>query len=161
MVFSGRVGTDSTEGEHVRIALRQREHRWFGQMSALLLIFSLLLPFAQFAFGSSENLDASLPACCRSHGKHKCAMRMLSNAEQQSGQTSSSPRLAQVTEKCPYTPGVVASTHSNPLWSQSLRFTQFRVVDNRTPLQITNVERSHSIGRANPKRGPPASSKIA
>jgi len=82
----------------VRIASRQKERRWFGQMSALLLIVSLLLPFAQFAFGSSENLDAVLPACCHAHGKHQCAMRTLVHAEQLSEQTSSSRRLAEVTE---------------------------------------------------------------
>jgi len=99
----------------VRIASRQKERRWFGQMSALLLIVSLLLPFAQFAFGSSENLDAVLPACCHAHGKHQCAMRTLVHAEQLSEQTSSSRRLAEVTEKCPYAPGVATSPHSNPL----------------------------------------------
>ncbi|MEI9978595.1 MAG: hypothetical protein WDN23_06265 [Edaphobacter sp.] len=129
-------------------------------MSVLLLIVSLLLPLAPLAFGFSENIDASLPACCRTHGKHKCAVRMLGHAEQQSEQISSSPRLAQVTEKCPYTPRVAASTHSNSLWNQPQESIQFDIENNRTAIRITS-NHSHSIGRANPKRGPPLSSEIA
>lgn len=130
-------------------------------MNALLLIISLLLPFAQLAFGSTENVDASLPVCCRAHGKHKCVMRALMHAEQQPKQISSSPRFGQLTEKCPYGPGVAISTHSNPLWSQSQRLIQFHVADDLATIRSTNARRFNFIGRANPKRGPPISSEIA
>lgn len=149
------------EGETVRPASEQRKQRWCGQMSALLLIFSLLLPFAQFSFGSSENTDAALPACCRTHGKHKCSMRMFMRTERQSQQTPSSPQIAQVTEKCPYTPGLALSAHSNPLWNQPNGLVLVHDEDRRAPTGVSRIERPSSTGRANPKRGPPSFSETA
>lgn len=140
-------------------ASRQRHRRWCGQMSALLLIFSLLLPFAQLAFCSAEGPGAVLPACCRAHGKHHCAMRMLRTARGK--QTSSTPQAAQVKERCPYAPGLAPSTHINPCCNDSHRWPACYVEDQSVSVQGADARHTRIIDRANQKRGPPNSSEIA
>jgi hypothetical protein len=147
--------------DELQTSLTPRTRGWHGRMSALLLIISLLLPFAQFAFASPENLDVFLPVCCRAHGKHKCLMRMGMRIDGQSEQSPPSPQLAQVTEKCPYVPGAAPSAHGNPLWDDPQVVTRFNSDSCDAPIRLVNVERPYSAGRANPKRGPPVSREIA
>jgi hypothetical protein len=134
---------------------------WCGQASALLLIISLLLPFAQIAFGASAAESTTLRACCRAHGKHRCAMRMSMGAEQSSSPESQSPQLAKVIEKCPYAPGLAASTHGNPLWSYTAGSTELRVDDRRLLTALREEHCGSSRTRDNHKRGPPSFSDIA
>src|SRR5215475_14735952 len=75
----------------------------YGQVRALLLISSLLFPFAQLAVSSSQNSESLLPACCRAHGKHKCSL------EQHGSSESSTHQVAQIGEKCPCTPALASS----------------------------------------------------
>ena len=82
-------------------------------------------------------------------------MSMRSSAE------PSSPQLAQVTEKCPCTPGLAPATHSNPLWNHALGFSEFHVRDDRAPDAANTRERGSSLEPANHKRGPPAFSENA
>jgi hypothetical protein len=141
----------------LRTRKQKKERKWCGQVSSLLLILSLLLPFAQLAFGSTDSIDAMVRACCRAHGKHQCAMRM----SMRSSAGPSSPQLAQVTEKCPCTPGLAPATHSNPLWNHALGFSEFHVRDDRAPDAVNTRERDSSLEPANHKRGPPAFSENA
>ena len=144
-------------GSALRTGKQKDERRWRGQVSSLLLILSLLLPFAQLAFGSTDSIDTMVRACCRAHGKHQCAMRMsmLSSAE------PSSPQLAQVTEKCPCPPGLAPTTHSDPLWNHAHGFSEFHGRDDRVPYVVNTSERGSSLEAANHKRGPPAFSEHA
>jgi hypothetical protein len=136
----------------------QQGDRWHGQLSASLLILSLLLPIAQLAFNSSDYAEATLPACCRAHGRHKCAM--LAEARPPSP-TSSSRQLAKVNEDCPYAPGVVPTAHSNSLWNPSLESARFDLIHQRIGVSLSKVQRTGSLGSTNLKRGPPTSSEIA
>ena len=73
-----------------------------------LLAFFLYLqapPIGRF----TSSHEVSLPACCRRHGKHHCAMDMDRLACKQSSQNS--PAFAQLIEKCLYTPMAPASWH--------------------------------------------------
>ena len=141
----------------LRTRKQKNERRWCGQVSSLLLILSFLLPFAQLAFGSTDSIDTMVRACCRAHGKHQCAMRM----SMRSSVEPSSPQLAQVTEKCPFTPGLTPATHSNPLWHHAHGFSEFHGRDDRAPDAVNTRERGSSLETANHKRGPPAFSENA
>ncbi len=141
----------------LRTKKQKNERRWCGPVSSLLLILSLLLPSTQLVFGSTDSIDTTVLACCRTRGKHQCAMRMSTH----SSADPSSSQLAQVTEKCPYTPGLAPDAHSNPLWNHVQGFSEFHVRDDRTPNAVDTRERGSSRELANQKRGPPAFSENA
>jgi len=46
------------------------------RMLAFALLIAFGLPLAAQALGTSTDPDSRLPACCRRHGKHHCAMAM-------------------------------------------------------------------------------------
>jgi len=142
-------------GASVRTSVKRHQRRLRGQGSAFLLILSLLLPFAQFAFNSTVGADSLLPACCRIHGKHQCGMRRLGDGAS-SGKSHSS-QLAQVTEKCPFVPGVVPSGYRGPLWDHASGPSALRPCDERSLVAISRFERVVSSALANYKRGPPVS----
>jgi len=72
----------------------------------------------------------------------------------------SAPQLAQLTEKCPCTPGLATATH-NPLWNHAHGFSEFHVRDDRAPNAVNTRERGSCLEPANHKRGPPAFSENA
>ena len=129
-----------------------------GRLSALLVIVSLLLlPFGQLAFGLTAPAEAALPACCRAHGQHQCAMRRLvrSSAE------TPSPQVAQVIEKCPCSAGVAPAAHGKPLRDFRRGFEEFHPCAVWGCAAAYGGEHASSPERGNRKRGPPASGKYA
>jgi hypothetical protein len=144
----------SPKGVSVRTKTKRSNRGLPGWGNALLLIVSLLLPFVQPAFSSTTDAATLLPACCRTHGKHKCLTR-ISHDEHSSSQKS--PELAQLTEKCPCPPGLAPSTQNNLLWLQTPELSEDQFSDRQTPPPALDAERTLSRPRANPKRGPPAS----
>ena len=141
---------------NLRGVVSQRQSTRRGQLSALLLIVSLLLPFAQLAFDSSQAFDTSLPACCRAHGRHKCSMRVPLHVDA-SEQARSVPQFAKVSEKCPYGPQAGAWAHSGPLYGPSREPVTFYIKDKPVLLRAAGAAVPHSINRDNQKRGPPYS----
>ena len=144
----------------MRKALSSGRRTWHSQASALLLIVGMLLPFAQLAFNPPQASDSPLPACCRIHGKHKCATRMAVG-EQHTATPSSTVRFAQVTEKCPCSPGLVTAIHSNPLWSPvSGSFVPYRHNSSNLAGWVRIFPNTSRL-RSNHERGPPDSSLTA
>jgi hypothetical protein len=141
--------------QHLRRDLSIGKGTWHGRLSALLLTISLLLPFAQLALNSSQLADAVLPACCRAHGKHKCAMNMTDVAHE-SSTLSSSPRLARIGEKCPYSPRWVTTAHSGPLWDHVPESFALYFNDGLSPIGPSGANRASSQSGSNHKRGPPS-----
>src|ERR1700758_5650121 len=84
------------------------------QFRALLLITTLLFPFVQLSIAASQNPENVLPACCLVHGKHKCTLTMQQWGDQSSPKTSLH-QVAQIGEKCPCTPALPSTSHSQPL----------------------------------------------
>ena len=82
---------------------------WTSRLSAVILLALFLsLQVLPLVFSRTPD-EPSIPDCCRTHGKHHCAMRMHLLAP--SRNSHNSPAIAQLTEKCPYTPAAPASLH--------------------------------------------------
>src|SRR5215469_17519834 len=144
----------------MRADLQRNERRWCGQMSALLLTFSLILPFAQLAFVPQNEADVFLPACCRIHGQHKCAMHAFIHRSPNSSRESS-PQFARVSEKCPYSLSLTPAAHRSSLCDPGTGSAELRIREERTPLDSHSPAPSRPSAGANYKRGPPASSQSA
>jgi hypothetical protein len=70
----------------------------------LLILFFGLGPLSATLEGSD---DASLPACCRRHGAHHCALAAAMAAMETNQQQDSSPVFS-APSTCPYYPGATA-----------------------------------------------------
>lgn len=122
--------------------------------SLLLLVFFLSLQVLPFV--SSQTFDeASLPACCRTHGKHHCAMNMTLPTGSQSSR--SSPVFAQLTEKCPYTPASPMSLHGHSFRPTLAALIFAEIVSHPVRRPQTEAQRRISFDRSRQKRGPPSS----
>jgi hypothetical protein len=70
-------------------------------LSIFLVLFFLLSPLAS-ALDAGQ--DASLPACCRRHGTHHCAMVMQTASTKPQAQPGTTP-VVSAPLTCPYYPG--------------------------------------------------------
>jgi hypothetical protein len=114
----------------------------------LLAFFAVLFTLPLLADGA----DASLPACCRSQGKHHCLM----SASERRALQSSEPAFAQVSEKCPYNPASPIATRGNT-YQPSLSAAVFgEVLADAAPHTRTETNQRTAFDRSRPKRGPPA-----
>jgi hypothetical protein len=113
---------------------------------ALLIAFSspLLLPL----MAATRDPEASLPACCRRHGKHHCSMMMAMRAAN-SGPAFHAP-------PCPFYP---SATTPPRLATASLSTSLPPVVEalRASAPPAPTPRRAHAFtGSSNLKRGPPA-----
>jgi hypothetical protein len=140
----------------VQLLRTQFVRNWQMRSAVLLLIVSFLLPFAQMASSASGNPEASLPACCRAHGKHHCALHAALDGVRTETQTTL--RTDEVNEKCPC--GLCsASTTSVPHCSLPDEGISVSADCPSTRLQrALALERSQFRSKSNQKRGPPDSS---
>ena len=123
--------------------------------SAVLLLVCILLPLAQLAAASTQDPEAALPACCRSHGMHKCFMRAKTSRTQQ--KTSPAFKGASIlSERCPCLPATSGSVFHR--WSGSILLWNLAlppVAKTAIPIRSQRTLRP-SLPSANLKRGPPA-----
>jgi hypothetical protein len=112
---------------------------------SLLMIFSWMLSAPFFA----PDAEASLPACCRRHGKHHCMMRMMGRIySNQKGFTT-------VTEKCPYQTASTNAAHSPTPAPEAGKHFYAEVVRHPACAPQMVARFSISFHRAHQKRGPP------
>ena len=118
--------------------------------SILLILFFALGPLSA-TLGASE--DASLPACCRRHGAHHCAMsRETSASTVESGSTP----VVHAPFTCPYYPASVATVSGSilALVAAAVRVPVPAARSYRsvavTMVALSNPSRTHS------GRGPPS-----
>jgi hypothetical protein len=138
----------------------QLRSNWQTRGEALLLLLCFFLPFIQTAHGALADQEASLPVCCRTHGKHECG-KLPAFRSQSSPQKRSVTTTAQLTEKCPWVPGATPSAAS------PLTLLPNRSSSPLTYSYATLISRDASSPhlppptRTNHKRGPPPSSIVA
>ena len=136
---------------HVKLQISQVGTR---RLCALLLLLLFAGPWL-LAFSLPDAIpEASLPACCRAHGKHKCFMRLMGQDGVSS--TSGQPAFSQISERCPYNPSFSAKRQSNSLGqpANDVAAAGFSVAS--SPVAITARPFSSLASLANCKRGPPS-----
>jgi hypothetical protein len=137
---------------HVKLQISQGRTR---RLCALLLLLLFAGPWLLISALPNAIPEASLPACCRAHGKHKCFMRLMDQDGVAS--TSGQPALSQISERCPYNPSFSAKRQSNSLGqpARDVAAVGFSVVS--SPVVATAWPFSSLSSLANCKRGPPSS----
>jgi hypothetical protein len=126
-------------------------------MRRLCALFLLLLTVGPWlvAFSSSDAIsEASLPACCRTQGKHKCSMRLM--RDEGAISTSGGTAASQVSERCPYNPTFATTTHSDPFGTPARDLVRVGLSGTSSLLAITTGPCMSLRSRANCKRGPPS-----
>jgi hypothetical protein len=114
------------------------------RLLAILLLAAFGLPVAAPLLASGQDLEQSLPACCRRHGAHHCMMGTSTNAPAVSTSCPSFPRQAAVAPHLKLT-GLLATP---PLLTLPIA----------TPLVAARAETQRRISRERTRRtrGPPA-----
>ena len=124
------------------------------RLCALILLLLFAGPWLLIFVTPGAIAEASLPACCRAHGRHKCFMRLMD----QDGVASTSGQLAlsQISERCPYNPSLTTSPHSNSLAqaTEDVAAVGFSIASSL--VAITAWPGSSLSSLANCKRGPPS-----
>jgi hypothetical protein len=124
------------------------------RLCALFLLVFSVGPWL-LVFSSSDAItDASLPACCRTHGKHKCLTRLA--MQRDTASTSAEPAVSQISEHCPYNPISTATAHNDP-FGQPAKDIRWTWPSSAPSLISIPIQPSTSFSsRANSKRGPPS-----
>lgn len=126
--------------------------RWEGmrRLSALFLLLLCVMP-CLVAFAASSAAEASLPACCRSQGRHRCSLRMrMEPGAQELGRVAS-----HITEGCPNTPNIPSSSCTRSFGSAK-SFSAVRFFVMAAPETKPAEGDAVFVSRANCKRGPPS-----
>lgn len=121
---------------------------------ALLLLLSYLLPFAQVITAASRDPEAGLPACCRTHGKHKCFMLSALRLRGDDG-SYSVLSTAQVIEKCPCVPVSSSVPDTSHLGPHSIERAHFAPQSKSLFVAAWTSQRVRCSSAAHQKRGPP------
>jgi hypothetical protein len=112
----------------------------------VLTIISWMLIAPLFAPGA----EASLPPCCRRHGKHHCMMRRMERpGSKQNG-------LATASEKCPCAPAATGAVYSRCYKPEAGKQIQAAAVGPAARAPETDALHRISFLHSHPKRGPPA-----
>jgi hypothetical protein len=112
---------------------------------SLLTIFSWMLIAPIFG----PDAEASLPPCCRRHGKHHCIMQRLLAL---SGVPGGPPV---VHECCPCQPCGGGAAHSRVYTTDALRRLQAVTVQPASLQERSQTTRQPAFFDSHPKRGPP------
>ena len=131
---------------------RSADKPWRLSATMLLGILSAFLALPVLA-AARQGTDASLPACCRAHGKHHCLA-----ARNTSLQESGKPAFRQPATTCPYAPTAPVSVGGkifHPGWP-GFRYAELALRLRSRPHVETG--RRTPFDRSQQKRGPPTRS---
>src|SRR5882757_8754272 len=124
------------------------------RLCALFLLFLSVGPWL-LAFSSPDAITgASLPACCRVHGKHKCLIRLTSERGKVS--TSDEPAVSQISEHCPYHPIRTTTARNKPFGQPAKGVFWAGYSSVASLVAIATWPCTSFLSRANCKRGPPS-----
>lgn len=116
-------------------------------LAALVLSIIGFLPIAP-AFGN-VNGTATLPACCRAQGKHKCVMA----SPQQAVQIG----IRSQCDQCPFAPGVTSTPIASSVFLPASSQVFFAGLLSQLVAQAQTEARYRiSFARSRQKRGPPS-----
>jgi len=132
----------------------QRSGEGMRRLCALFLLLLSVGPWLLALSAPDVVAEASLPACCRTHGKHKCFMQFTGKGSAASN--SGGAAAPQVSERCPYSPLWTTTAQSDPFGQPAKDV--FRIGFSGTPSLVAIAIRPCTSFRlrANCKRGPPS-----
>jgi hypothetical protein len=133
----------------VRIAITHRAQRSCAALLLALFVILILAPFAAL----TQDPEASLPICCRTHGAHHCTMRRADRDDLT--RANSEPIVTALSEKCPYAPFTSVTAHRDMAGpgEQPLVFAGFALSDAVRSQDDTAWRLV--FNRSHPQRGPP------
>ena len=140
-----RTFTLSEPGEKKKL----QGSRWTAALLLALLCSSFVAPFTV----SASDLEATLPICCRAHGKHQCGLMIM---QPDAPKHEEAPAFARVSAKCPYVPASPLSAHADrfrPI-DRPLIYAEISAHPSNRP-QVQAMRRV-AFDRSRQKRGPPA-----
>jgi hypothetical protein len=115
---------------------------------AITLLLAFASPLVVPLFAATADSEAGLPACCRSHGKHHCAMMHMMLA------ASSGPALS--APPCPFYPAAINLPALATAMLATVRLLSAVPIRTAAPL-IPSPRRAFVYSSsANLNRGPPA-----
>lgn len=126
----------------------------FRRLNAVGLLVLLLAPFWLGLIAPETSTEAYLPACCRVHGKHQCAMRMGDDA----GVADSTHKaFSRISERCPCPPASPAVFHTGS-FGEASDVTKLQC-NLAAEFQCTSLRSARILRRSgkNSQRGPPVS----
>ena len=124
------------------------------RLCALFLLVLSVGPWLMSFSSADETLETSLPACCRTHGKHKCFRRFT--GEEGAASNSGGVTASQVSERCPYTPTFTTSAHSDCFGQPGKDIFWIGLSGAASLAAIATRPAGSFRSRANCKRGPPS-----
>jgi hypothetical protein len=114
---------------------------------ALLLLFSL--PLISPLLGLAPGFDASLPACCKRNGAHRCMML------QQTGSSEQGTGFSAIPQRCPAYPAATTSIQHGKLFFHPASLLFAEVVSHPSVKAQTQARARVALDRSRQKRGPP------
>ncbi len=115
----------------------------------LLLVFSL--PLILPALALAQGPGANLPACCRRHGAHHCAMSMGASTTPALG-----TNLSALPQHCPAYSALVTSLRHVDLAGPASPADFAEIVGRTTTGLRSAADSSATLNFSHPKRGPPS-----
>lgn len=98
--------------------------------------------------------SASVPVCCREHGKHQCAMKMAHAMKEQSNPDRS---IGVIYEKCPYSSKLWTTASNSQMFTLQRAQLFFGAVVSHPAIHAQTEARYRiSFSRSRQKRGPPS-----
>src|SRR3954467_1016534 len=124
------------------------------RLCALLLLLLSVAPCLLALSPFNAEAEALLPTCCRTHGTHKCFLRLA--GERTTPSTPDKPAISRVSERCPYNPACTTTPHAGPFVEPANDVSPI-ALDPEPSLAAIPTQPSTSLSsRANSKRGPPS-----
>jgi len=123
---------------------------------SILLMAVFWMPSLAPLVAMASTSDVRVPACCRLHGQHHCAMSQSERAALQA-MGLAAPELSAPVQRCPYQQPAVRSLHDVRYAVPVSEAVYAAVVSHTTGMAQTQSKWRVSRERARQKRGPPAS----
>jgi hypothetical protein len=130
----------------------QIRYQGMSRLFALFLLVLFVAPWLLVFTAPDAITEASLPACCRVHGKHKCFMRLPGSANAASGRASFFWRA----ERCPYNPVCATAPHGQFFGQRTTDVSIIRFADASISEAVATWVYTSCTSLANCKRGPPS-----
>jgi len=129
----------------------------------LILGWGSVAPMGALASGPASGWtgkvdESRLPACCRRHGKHHCAMGSMSS--QGDAAQSASERSVSAKDSCPFSPRALASTVPSVAALIRTAADSITYPDTLLVQHASTAAAQVSDRRSWPKRGPPMAQSL-